>query len=147
MDLIKSVLVVCIGNICRSPVGERVLQIALPDIIVTSAGLGALVGYSADAVANAVAKKHGINLEGHEAQQFTSALGVKQDLILVMEPGHRLEIGRIAPQLLGKTMLFDHWVGGKGIADPYRASHEFHELTFKKIEAAGIAWAKQLKKD
>ena len=147
MDLIKSVLVVCIGNICRSPVGERVLQAELPDMIIASAGLGALIGYRADSIATAVAKKNGIDLEGHEAQQFTSALGVKSDLILVMEPNHRLEIGRIAPQLLGKTMLFDHWVGGQGIADPYRESHGFHEQTFKKIAVAGIAWAKQLKKD
>ena len=57
MDLIKSVLVVCIGNICRSPVGERVLQAELPDMVVASAGLGALIGYRADSIATAVAKK------------------------------------------------------------------------------------------
>jgi protein-tyrosine phosphatase len=142
--LISSVLVVCVGNICRSPVAERVLQAKLPQIAVSSAGLGALVGHSADETAAEIALGHGIGLEGHRAQQFTAALGATCDLILVMEPGHRQEIGRIAPQLLGKTMLFDHWTGGRAIEDPYRTSREFHELTFEKIEAASSAWAQRL---
>ncbi len=119
----------------------------LPDVTVTSAGLGALIGHDADATANEVAATYGVRLEGHEARQFTSRLGAAQDLILVMEPEHRQEVGRIAPQLLGKTMLFDHWIGGRGIEDPYKTSRVFHELTFKKIESAGNAWASRLKKD
>ncbi len=156
LKVIKSVLVVCIGNICRSPVGERVLQAGLsqagalqdgmPEITVTSAGLGALVDHAADPVAQQVAAAHGLSLDGHAARQFTAEMAAAQDLILVMEPRHRQEIGRIAPQLLGKTMLFDHWTGAKGIADPYRLSREFHELTFVAIEAAGQAWAARLAK-
>jgi protein-tyrosine phosphatase len=144
--VIGSVLVVCIGNICRSPVGERVLQAQLPKITVTSAGLGALVGHDADETARDVAAQNGVSLDGHIARQFTAELAATQDLILVMEPKHRQEIGRIAPHLLGKTMLYDHWTEAKGIADPYRLSREFHELTYVKIEAAGKAWAARLAK-
>lgn len=144
--MIESILVVCVGNICRSPIGERVLQAALPQARVTSAGLGALVGHSADATASEVAAAHGVSLDGHLARQFTAELGTTQDLILVMEPGHRQNIGQIAPQLLGKTMLFDHWLGAKGIDDPYKLSREFHELTFAKITEAGQSWAKRLAK-
>jgi protein-tyrosine phosphatase len=144
--VIKSILVVCIGNICRSPVAERVLQAALPGITVTSAGLGALVGHSADATATEVAAAHGVSLDGHSARQFTADLGSAHDLILVMETAHRQDVGRLAPQLLGKTMLFDNWVGAKGIDDPYRLSREFHELTFAKIATAGQAWAVRLAK-
>ena len=142
--MINRILVVCIGNICRSPVGERVLQAALPNITVTSAGLGALVGHGADATASEVAAAHGVSLDGHLARQFTAELAADQDLILVMEPQHRTDVGQIAPQVLGKTMLYDHWIGAKGIADPYRLSREFHQLTFNKIEAAGQAWATRL---
>ncbi|MFA9231998.1 MAG: protein tyrosine phosphatase, partial [Microgenomates group bacterium] len=46
--MFNSILVVCVGNICRSPVGERVLQAALPNLIVSSAGVAALVGNPAD---------------------------------------------------------------------------------------------------
>ena len=144
--MIKSILVVCVGNICRSPVGERVLQAALPQAKVTSAGLGALVGHGADPTASDVAAAHGVSLDGHVARQFTAELGTAQDLILVMEPRHRQDIGQIAPQLLGKTMLFDHWIGAKGIDDPYKLSREFHELTFAKIKEAGQTWALRLAK-
>jgi protein-tyrosine phosphatase len=67
--VIKSILVVCIGNICRSPVAERVLQAALPGITVTSAGLGALVGHSADATATEVAAARGFTLRIHAVMQ------------------------------------------------------------------------------
>ncbi len=144
--MINSILVVCVGNICRSPVGERVLQAALPRVQVSSAGLGALVGQAADALATDVASAHDVSLKGHVARQFTAEMGAAQDLILVMEPKHRQDIGQMAPQLLGKTMLFDHWVGAKGIDDPYRLSREFHELTFTKVEAAARAWAQRLAK-
>ncbi|WP_078540120.1 hypothetical protein [Thioclava sp. DLFJ5-1] len=41
MAKVGSILVVCVGNICRSPVGERLLAAALPDSMVGSAGIGA----------------------------------------------------------------------------------------------------------
>ncbi|PPK21650.1 protein tyrosine phosphatase, partial [Klebsiella pneumoniae] len=41
--MFNSLLVVCTGNICRSPIGERYLQKLLPNKIVASAGTGALV--------------------------------------------------------------------------------------------------------
>jgi len=144
--LVRKILVVCVGNICRSPVGERLLQQALPDRTVTSAGLGALVGKPADALAAEVAADHGLSLDRHIAQQFTPQLGSEQDLILVLEPGHKHEIARISPQLSGRVMLLDQFTGGKGIADPYRRSREFHESVFEQIKAASAAWAARLKR-
>lgn len=142
--MIRSVLVVCVGNICRSPVGERLLQTLAPQIAVTSAGLGALVGQSADATASEVAAAYGLDLQGHAARQFTPALGQAADLILVMEPGHKAQISRDTPQLSGKTMLFDHWSGANGIADPYQRSAEFHRAVFTQLQTAATAWAKRL---
>jgi protein-tyrosine phosphatase len=120
--MIKTVLVVCVGNICRSPLAERLLQAHAPHLTVTSAGIGALAGHAADATATEVAAGHGVGLDGHIARQFTAELGRAADLILVMEAGHKAQIARDTPQLSGKTMLFDHWNGAKGIADPYRKS-------------------------
>ncbi len=139
--MIKTVLVVCVGNICRSPLGERLLKAHAPHLSVTSAGIGALVGKSADATATEVASARGVALDGHIARQFDAELGRAADLILVMEPGHKTQIARDAPQLSGKIMLFDHWVGAKGIADPYRKSTEFHAIVFDQIEAAAKGWA------
>jgi protein-tyrosine phosphatase len=145
---VTSILVVCVGNICRSPVGERQLAAQLAargaSVTVSSAGIGALVGQGADATASQVAAGHGLSLEGHVARQFTRALGAAQDLILVMEPGHRREIARSAPDLSGRVMLFDHWLGGSGIEDPYRRSPEMHEAVFARITLAAEAWAAKL---
>lgn len=142
--MVRNILVVCVGNICRSPLGERLLQQHAPHLNVTSAGIGALVGHGADQTALDIAAAHGIALDGHISRQFTADLGRAADLILVMEPGHKAQIAREAPQLSGKTMLFDHWTGAVGIADPYKRSAEFHELVYQKIEAAAAGWIKKL---
>jgi protein-tyrosine phosphatase len=144
----RSVLVVCVGNICRSPVGERVLSALLRKrgvaVEVSSAGIAALVGQSADETAADVAARHGIDLQGHVARQFIRELGAAHDLILTMEPGHRREIINVSPELSGKVMQFDHWQGGKGIADPYRRSRQVHEDVFALIDVAASAWAERL---
>lgn len=146
--MIRSVLVVCVGNICRSPVGERLLAARLQSrgaaIAVTSAGIGALVGHPADETASEVAAAQGLSLDGHIARQFTRTLGMEHDLILTMEPGHRREIINAAPDLSGRVMLFDHWQGGVGLADPYRQPRAVHERIFAQIDAAGTAWAAKL---
>ncbi len=142
----NKIMVVCVGNICRSPVGERLLRQRLGDagITVTSAGIGALVGHEADPTATEVAAENGLSLAGHSARQFTGELAADQDLILVLEPGHRRAIGESNPQLMGKVMLFDQWVGARGIADPHRKSKTFHELVYKELVAAADAWAQKL---
>lgn len=142
--LVHKVLVVCVGNICRSPLGERLLQQAAPGLAVSSAGIAALVGKPADQTASDIAAGHGVSLEGHVAKQFTESLGSQFDLILVMEPGHKREVAKVAPQLSGRVMLFDQWTNRRGIADPYMRSREFHELTFQQILDASRAWATRL---
>lgn len=146
--MFQSVLVVCVGNICRSPLGERLLQHELAargaKVTVSSAGLHAMVGDPADASASDVAAGHGVSLEGHIARQFSAALAQTSDLILVMEAAHKAEIVSSNPALSGKTMLFDQWSGAKGIADPYRRSHDFHEAVFAQAAAAAAAWADKL---
>ncbi|MFU8862294.1 MAG: low molecular weight phosphotyrosine protein phosphatase [Rhodobacterales bacterium] len=142
--MFNSVLVVCVGNICRSPLGERLLRQALPDLEVTSAGINALVGKPADKTTSKVAAEHGLSLHGHVARQFTADIGVAHDLILVMEPGHKREIARVAHHLDGRVMLFDKWTTERGIADPYLKPIEFHETIYTAISAAAHEWAKRL---
>ena len=142
--MFRSVLVVCVGNICRSPLGEAVLARALPGLRLSSAGLAAVVGQGADADAARAAAEVGLDLSGHVARQLTAGIGAAQDLILVMEPGHRAEIFRRFPALSGRVMLFDQWTGAKGIADPYRRSEAVHRETRDRIIAAGAAWAARL---
>jgi len=145
-----SILVVCVGNICRSPLGERLLATKIAerglDITVASAGIAALEGHGADDDATAVAAARDVSLDGHVARQFTYEIGAQHALILVMEAGHKREIVKTAPDLSGRIMLFDQWVGAKGIPDPYRRSVTFHEEVFAKVESAANAWVDKLEK-
>ena len=109
-----------------------------------AAGTGALVDHSADDSAIRIAEKHGISLVGHKGRQFTSSLSRHYDLILVMEKSHLEQIGRIAPEARGKTMLFGQWINQKEIPDPYRKSDEAFASVYQLIEQAGLRWAEKL---
>jgi protein-tyrosine-phosphatase len=142
--MFDSILIVCTGNICRSPIGERYLRKLLPDKKIDSAGTGALIGYAADESAIKIASKNNMSLEGHKGTQFTVALGRQYDLILVMERTHLEQISRMAPEVRGKTMLFGHWLDQKEIPDPYRKSEEAFASVYQLIEQAGQRWVENL---
>ncbi|AYM89670.1 protein tyrosine phosphatase [Serratia sp. 3ACOL1] len=142
--MFNSILVVCVGNICRSPTGERLLKKALPNKKVGSAGIGALVDKPADGMATEVASQHALSLEGHQARQLTSSMCREYDLILVMEKKHIDAVCRIAPEVRGKTMLFGHWVEQQEIADPYRQSREAFEFIYRLLDESAQKWAKAL---
>lgn len=146
--MFSKILVVCVGNICRSPTGERVLQKLLPNKEVASAGIASakshLEGKPADTMASQVAAEHGIDLSGHASQQLTSALCSQYDLILVMEKGHISALSEIAPEARGKAMLFGQWIGQQDIPDPYRQSKEAFDHAYQLIDQAAQAWAKKL---
>ena len=142
--MINSVLVVCIGNVCRSPIGERLLRKMCPEIRVDSAGLGALVGHEIDKDARIAALQNSVDVEGHIARQFDTKIADDYDLILVMEKGHLGLIRSQAPQASGKSMLFGQWVNQADIPDPYRKSLEFHAAVFQQIQDASLGWAKKL---
>ncbi|HHH89457.1 MAG TPA: low molecular weight phosphotyrosine protein phosphatase [Aliiroseovarius sp.] len=142
--MFSSVLVVCVGNICRSPVGERLLARLCPDIQVASAGIHALTGHAADETAARIAAADGLSLDGHVARQFTAELAAPFDLILVMEEGHRREIHRMAPHLVGRTLLMTHWSGKAPVPDPFRKSDEFHRQVFSILKQASHSWASKL---
>ncbi|MDR8263356.1 protein tyrosine phosphatase, partial [Acinetobacter baumannii] len=72
------------------------------------------------------------------------SLGRQYDLILVMEKHHLSEIGKIAPEARGKTMLFGHWLNDREIPDPYRKSDEAFLSVYILIEQASKAWAEKL---
>ena len=121
------------------------LKQQLPGLEVSSAGLSAVVGHAADTDATTVAAEIGIDLGGHCARQMTAKLGATHGLILVMERWQKTEVSRLWPQLSGRTMLLDQWTGGKGIADPYRATMDFHRETRDQILSGVNAWAARLR--
>lgn len=139
------ILVVCTGNICRSPVAEAMLRRALPAKRLSSAGLGALVGHGVEPTARELAEADGLDVAGHQALQLTREMLADADLILVMSPGQRRAVGELAPQALGKTMLLGKWLPGEPeIPDPYRKSREAFEYVHQLLTEATNEWARRL---
>jgi len=142
--MISSVLCVCTGNICRSPVAADVLRAALPEVSVTSAGLHALVGRDTDRDAAAAARALGVTVTTHAARQFTDAIGGAADLILVMDRHHREEIRARWPHLSGKTMLLGQFENNKEIPDPYRMGDAMHFRAVEMIKESSDLWVQQI---
>ena len=146
MGMFNSILVVCAGNICRSPTGEYLLKgkLADSDIKVSSAGLTALVGKGAEATATSIALSNNIDMSAHKGRQLSVSLIAENDLILVMEERHLSDLLGQYPQARGKTFLLGKWIDNTEIPDPYRQSHEAFEHVYQLIDRACSAWTKYI---
>ena len=145
--MFDSILVICTGNICRSPMGEYLLRHRLgrPQVRVASAGTAALVQHPADADAIAVMRAHGIDMEAHRARQVTGELLAAHELVLTMEEHHsRWLLGRF-PTARGRVFPIRHWVQAEGaVPDPYCQGREAFEQTWTLLEEAVDAWVQRL---
>lgn len=117
---IESILTICTGNICRSPLAEALLRSRYPSLRTASAGVGALVGNPADANAVVVAREHGLDVSSHVARQIDSKLVQSHELVLVMEQRQLDWIVRQFPQSRGRVFLAGHWSDDAEVPDPYR---------------------------
>ncbi len=146
---IGKLLLVCVGNICRSPMAEAMLQHELKDktdVSVTSAGLGALAGHSASRHAVTLMEERGLDISGHKARQLTPDMISDCDLILVMEKGHRRAIDSVEPAARGKIYRLLEW-RDKDIPDPYGEPRKSFEEALDLIEQGVADWAEKLRSD
>lgn len=144
--MFSSILVICTGNVCRSPLGERLLRQRLPGMRIDSAGTHSLVGKPADIRAQKVAAANGLSLDGHVARTLTRQMFNHYDLILAMAPEHIRHITRMAPEVRGKTLLFGRWLGSQEVPDPFQFSHHAFEHVYSLLGEASLEWSKRLSK-
>lgn len=145
--MFKRILVLCTGNICRSPVAGALLAARLPDKQIETAGLNALEGQGVEPRARALAEADGLDVSTHQARQVSVDILQGADLVLVMSDGQRLAVGQMDPAALGKTMLLGRWLdNGKGreIPDPYRKSSEAFEHVHQLLTQAADSWVGKL---
>lgn len=145
--MFQRILVVCTGNICRSPLAEVLLQERLrpQGIEVRSAGTGALIGYPADPLSLAVARDAGFDLSAHRAQQATRELLSAQDLVLTLDRGHSDWINARHPQLRGRVHKLLKWRDDADVADPYQLPREAFDTAWAAIEQGVADWLPRLR--
>ncbi|MCP9338705.1 low molecular weight protein-tyrosine-phosphatase [Stutzerimonas xanthomarina] len=145
--MFQNILIVCVGNICRSPAAEALLAHKLENksLMISSAGIGALVGNPMDKTAHEVLNDHGIEHTAHRARQVDSEMLHRADLILVMEQSHIQHIRQIAPEVHGKTFLLGKWLDDTEIPDPYRQSKPAFEHVHSLLTQSVESWLPYLK--
>lgn len=132
----RSILVLCLGNVCRSPYAARVLSRIEPTVRVDSAGfIGP--GRTPPEIALEVARAREIDHSDHRSKVVTSGLLAEADAVLVFDRRNaaRIRSAPIAPQRVFWLGDFDPvWSGTRAIGDPWGKDRERFERTFERIE-------------
>lgn len=145
--MIRHILVVCVGNICRSPMAEALLKRDLREqdgFAVESAGLGALVGHPASEYSQELMVELGLDISEHRARQIHPDMVRDADLVLVMEAGHKRAIDDADPTARGKVYRLAEWQD-RNIADPYRQSKAVFADVLDDIEEGVASWVKRIR--
>ncbi|HHL19038.1 MAG TPA: low molecular weight phosphotyrosine protein phosphatase [Thiothrix sp.] len=142
--MFNNVLMVCVGNICRSPMAEYLLKDTLPELNVFSAGLSAVVGKTAEKTAMRLMQEKEIDMSDHCAQQLNTLLLSRADLVLVMEQAHLNTIHHNYPAARGKVFLLGKWINNKQIVDPYQKGEQAFQDSLHAIEASISGWQNKI---
>ena len=149
--MIKHVLFVCTGNICRSPLAASLLERAvqsrgLTDVTVSSAGTGAWDGAPASEGAYLVALEGGLDLSGHRARLLTRELVEQADLILTMARHHRARVDELGGE--GKVFVLGEYAGRDSndceVSDPFGGLIDVYRDTYAELDALAATVADRL---
>lgn len=137
-----SILMVCLGNICRSPLAHGILESKLPSdqFYVDSAGTANYhVGDSPDHRSIAIAKSHGIDISHQRGRQFKISDFDTFDYIFVMDPSNFNDIIKLARNTddVAKVKLLleiDDNTENKTVADPYYGNISDFESVYQLLD-------------
>ncbi|WP_324698821.1 low molecular weight protein-tyrosine-phosphatase [Novosphingobium aerophilum] len=140
-----SVLFVCLGNICRSPLAEAALRHAAQEagleLTVDSAGTGSWhIGKGPDPRSCDEASRHGIDITHYRARQVTVRDFDRFDRIVALDASNLANLERIAPASphARLSLLLDHVPGmeGQDVDDPYFGGPEGFVTTWEQVSEA-----------
>ena len=148
-----TLLFVCLGNICRSPLAEAAFRAAAAEAglnaAADSAGTGDWhVGNPPDPRARAEASRHGIDISGFRARQVRAADFLTFDYIFALDHQNLADLRAIAPAGTSAdlSLLLDHVAGmeGRSVADPYFGDDTGFAETWHEVSLAARALVRKL---
>lgn len=148
-----SVLFVCLGNICRSPLAEGALRAEAQrlglDLIVDSAGTGDWhAGEPPDRRAIAVARRNGVDISALRARQVRAADFHRFHHVIALDHDNLSNLRKIAPPdaIAELSLLLDHVEGraGQAVADPWFGDEAGFDVTWTEVTAAARALVRRL---
>lgn len=146
-EVVDSVLVVCTGNVCRSPMAAALLAAHAKDrhasLAVASAGIAALVGSPSPAPVIELMRARGIDISNHRGRQLTDELGKQYELILVMERRQREFILHQWPVLAGRVRRLGGW-RDEDVYDPYGLASVAYTQCLVQVETCLGDWEERL---
>ncbi len=140
----KSLLFLCYGNICRSPVAEALARrSSLKSCEIQSAGFHPREGRAMPAGTAEAVNRLGFDMSAHRSKRVTREMVQGADLILVMDLENYADVAREFPDAVGRTTLLGLFAPGGDpiIADPYLASTDETARVVHQIETAITALA------
>ena len=152
--MMHSVLFVCLGNICRSPLAEAALRAEAErlrmELVVDSAGTGDWhVGEPPDPRAQAVARRNGMDISGYRGRQVTTADFRRFTHVVALDRENLANLRRLAPSdaRAELSLLLDHVPGREGepVADPYFGEEAGFDATWAEVTAGARALAEKLR--
>ncbi|MCL6265643.1 low molecular weight protein-tyrosine-phosphatase [Flagellimonas myxillae] len=145
------VLMVCLGNICRSPLAEGILKSKVDEnlVFVDSAGTaGYHVGNRPDERSIAVAQNHGINISHQTCRKFEASDFDEFDLIYAMDLSNFSNILKLArhpeDEKKVKLLLDEVDLGFNEVPDPYYGGPDGFENVYQMVDLACESIAKKL---
>lgn len=146
------ILMVCLGNICRSPLAEGILQSKLPktNFLVDSAGTGGWhSGEQPDKRSVQIAKKYGIDISSQRARQFSTSDFEKFDYIYVMDNSNYRNVIALAPDQQAKSkvkMIMNELFEDENVdvPDPYYGMENGFENVFRMLDEVCTEIAEKL---
>ena len=145
------IVMVCLGNICRSPLAEGILKAKLPkDYVVDSAGTGAWhTGQQPDKRSIATAKNRGLDITNQRARQFKVSDFDTFDYIFVMDNSNYKDVLSLAPTEESKSkvkLILNEIFPNENVdvPDPYYGGDDGFENVFDMLDQACEAIARKL---
>lgn len=138
------ILMVCLGNICRSPLAEGILTSKLPQdkFTIDSAGTAAYhIDSKPDSRSIAVAKKYGIDITHLRGRQFVQKDFTDFDIIYAMDESnfsHIIKMARNAEDMAKVKLILNEITPGENLSvpDPYYGGDQGFENVYKMLDEA-----------